>query len=146
MTGLVKPSERFRQEIEPALADYQAASPPSERLANNLAKAIDHHLEWTFSYYEKVDASRLFGAKALPDFKSEMFKQCPSLRMMSDLSDSAHHRFLTRTPSQPLPLRTVENSTDAYRVVAGELWVPRYHERFLPAAIAAVDFWRHWQD
>ena len=52
MTGLVKPSERFRQEIEPALADYRAGSLPSERLANNLAKAIDHHLEWTFSYYE----------------------------------------------------------------------------------------------
>jgi hypothetical protein len=146
MTGLVKPSERFRQEIEPAMADYRAGSLPSERLANNLAKAIDHHLEWTFSYYEKVDPSRLFGAKNVPQFKNEMFKQCPSLQMMWDLSDSARHRFLTRKPPQPLPPRIIESSTDAYSVVDGELWVPPYGQKFLPAAIAAVDFWQHWQD
>jgi hypothetical protein len=48
-SGLTKPSERFIEEIEPALADY-IKEPLSERLANNLARAIDHHLDWTFDY------------------------------------------------------------------------------------------------
>jgi hypothetical protein len=37
MVNLIKPSERFHQQIEPALDEYD---PLSERLANGLARAI----------------------------------------------------------------------------------------------------------
>ena len=51
---LIKPSDQFRREIEPALDDY-LKDVGSERLANNLARAIDHQVDWTFEYYKKVD-------------------------------------------------------------------------------------------
>jgi hypothetical protein len=99
-SGLTKPSERFIEEIEPALADY-IKEPLSERLANNLARAIDHHLDWTFDYYRKVDPSRLNGAGDEKSFRRQLFPQCSQLRMMNDLSDAAHHRFLTRSNDSP---------------------------------------------
>jgi hypothetical protein len=57
-----------------------------------------------------------------------------------------HLQGARRKPPQPLPPRIIESSTDAYSVVDGELWVPCYGQKFLSAAIAAVDFWQHWQD
>ena len=37
--GLIKPSEQFQQEIQPALDDY-LKTPLSERLAKNLARVL----------------------------------------------------------------------------------------------------------
>ena len=113
--GLTRPSERFIQEIEPALAEYNKG-PLSERLANNLARAVDHHLDWTFDYYRKVDPSRLNGAGDEKSFRRQLLQQCSQLQIMNDLSDAAHHRFLTRPNN---PSRIVDTST----VTAGA-WLP----------------------
>jgi hypothetical protein len=48
--GNTKPSERFATEVEPALAEYRA-DPTNQRRANDLARAIDHQLDWTYQYY-----------------------------------------------------------------------------------------------
>jgi hypothetical protein len=138
--GLTKPSERFSQEIEPALADY-INGPRSERLANNLARAIDHHVDWTFDYYSKVDPSRLKGAGDVKSFRRQLLQQCSELQIVNDLSDAAHHRFLTWPNNPP---RIVDTSTAAY-VDAGALYVQNFGP-FLPAATNAVDFWRLWKD
>jgi hypothetical protein len=140
--GLTKPSERFRQEVEPALAEYRL-DPLSERLANNLARALDHHAEWTFAFYRDVDSSRLCGATNEKSFRRQLLSQCPELQMMNDLSDAAHHRFLTWPNDPP---RVIDTSTAAYSIQAGELHVPNYHATFSSAATKAVDFWRKWKD
>ena len=57
---LIKPSENFPEEIEPALAEY-LKDPRCKRLANNLARAVDHHLTWTYEYYTEVNPTRLSG-------------------------------------------------------------------------------------
>ena len=49
MNSLTSPSARFQSEIEPAWKEY-LSDPLVERKANNLARAIDHHLDWTFKY------------------------------------------------------------------------------------------------
>jgi hypothetical protein len=112
--GLIKPSERFRQEIQPALDDYLKEL-GSERLANNLARAIDHQVDWTFEYYEQTDPRRLNGAKDEKSFRRQLLGQCPELAIMNDLSDAAHHRFLNR-PSNPA--RVTVTSSAAYSVQA----------------------------
>ena len=140
--GLIKPSERFLGEVEPALSEY-IKDPLSERRANILATAVDHHLDWTFEYYRTVDPSRLGGAVNIKSFRQQLFSQCSQLRMMNDLSAAAHHRFLTWTNDPP---RTVDISTAAYKVDEGALCVPNFETRFLPAATQAVDFWRVWKD
>jgi hypothetical protein len=142
MNNLRKPSERFRQIIEPALMDYQR-EPVSERLANNVARDIDHHLDWTFEYYQRVDRSRLLGATNVGDFRRQVFALCAPLRMMNDLSDAAHHRFLTVKRDPP---RVVATSTAAYVTSGDTLHVDGYAQPFLPAAIEAVKFWRAWPD
>jgi hypothetical protein len=48
-----KPSETFRLFIEPAYDEY-IRNPLSERLANVLAAALDHQVDWTFNYYEQL--------------------------------------------------------------------------------------------
>jgi hypothetical protein len=138
--GLTKPSERFSHEIEPALADY-IKNPLSQRLANNLARAVDHHVDWTFEYYKTVDPSRLYGTSDEKSFRRKLLRQCPQLQTMNDLSDAAHHRFLTRQNDPP---RTVVTSTAAYSAKAGALYVRE--SPFLLAATKAVDFWRAWKD
>jgi hypothetical protein len=90
----------------------------SERLANNLARAIDYQTDWTFDYYKATDPSRLVGATDVKSFRRKLLPQCEPLQMMNDLSDVAHHRFLNR-PSDPP--RVVEASTAAYSVKAGAL-------------------------
>ena len=139
---LIKPSENFREEIEPALAVY-LNDPLSKRLANNLARAVDHHLTWTFEYYKDVDPSRLSGSSNEKEFRRQLISQCPELRIMNDLSDAAHHRFLRR-PNDP-PRATVA-STAAYSTEAGELYVTDHKAPFFRAAVKAVDFWRGWED
>jgi hypothetical protein len=106
--GLIKPSEQFQRQIQPALDDY-LRDPGSERLANNLARAVDHQVDWTFEYYKQNNPSRLNGASDVRSFRRQLLKQCPELQMMNDLSDAAHHRFLT-WPSDP-PRITVESSS-----------------------------------
>jgi hypothetical protein len=96
----VTPSVRFPTDIAPALVDYKA-SPLSERLANNVARAVDHHLEWTHVYYLEGDPSRLLGATELKDFRLHLFSTCRELQMMWDISDAAHHRILTRRSIPP---------------------------------------------
>jgi hypothetical protein len=142
MKGVRMPSERFHQEIEPALDEYRKDR-LSERLANGLARAIDHQSDWTFAYYKQVDPSRLNGAKDEKAFRRQLFKRCSELRMMNELSDAAHHRFLDR-PSDPP--RAVTASTAAYSLKDGELYVPKHETHFLPAANKAFDFWRDWED
>jgi hypothetical protein len=141
-SGLIKPSEQFNQEIAPALDDY-IKNPLSERLANSLARAIDHQLAWTFEYYNAIDPSRLYGAKNEKALRVTLSSDCEELRMMNDLSDAAHHRFLTRKNDPP---RIVEASTSAYYVEAGALYVRKYNRPFLPSATTATDFWRRWKD
>ena len=112
MGSLLKPSERFRSEVDPAFKEYLSES-LSERRANNIARALDHHLDWTYEYYARGDRSRLPGDCSLATFRQEAFASCPALQMMHDLSDASHHRFLTR---QSKPPRTVEVSSAAYAV------------------------------
>jgi hypothetical protein len=58
---LTKPSETFRREIEPVFAAY-LKDPLSERLANDVARVTDHHVDWLFAYYQRTDTARLNGA------------------------------------------------------------------------------------
>ena len=108
--GLIKPSEQFQQEIQPALDDY-LKDPLSERLAKNLARAIDHQVDWTFEYYQKNDRSRLNGARDVKSFRRQLVTQCSELQIMNDLSDAAHHRFLTWPNNPP---RVVVQSSAAF--------------------------------
>jgi hypothetical protein len=144
MGALLKPSERFRSEVDPAFKEYLSDS-LSERRANNIARALDHHLDWTYEYYARGDRSRLPGDGSLATFRQNAFASCPVvLQMMHDLSDASHHRILTR-PSKPS--RIVVVSSAAYAVQdCGELWVNGYETPFLPAARTAVEFWKHWPD
>ena len=141
-TDLLPPSAKFQSEIVPALDDY-LADPLSERKANNLARALDHHLDWTFEYYARGDRSRLMGATDLPGFRRMLFAQCSSLRMMWDLSDAAHHRFLDRPAT---PARVVVTSSAAYDLQGSALLVPDYGRPFQDAVSQAVEFWRRWPD
>jgi hypothetical protein len=138
----LKPSENFREEVEPALAEY-LKNPRSKRLANNLARAVDHQLTWTFEYYKTVDPTRLSGSSNEKEFRRNLISQCPELRMMNDLSDAAHHRVLTWPNNPP---RVTVASTAAYSIEAGELYVTDYKAPFRPAALNSVDFWRRWKD
>jgi hypothetical protein len=88
MVDLIKPSERFHQEIEPALDEYRK-DPLSERLANGLARAVDHRSDRTFAYYKQVDPSRLNGARDEKASRRELFKRCSELQMMNELSGAA---------------------------------------------------------
>ena len=145
---LIKPSDQFRREIEPALDDY-LKDVGSERLANNLARAIDHQVDWTFEYYKKVDPCRLNGAKEPKSFRRQLLPQCPELAIMNDLSDAAHHRFLDR-PNDPA--RITVTSTAAYSPVHSgqsdgvQLYIQATETPFLSVARKAVDFWRQWKD
>lgn len=140
MVALLKPSEVLKTEIEPAFAEYLAEH-LNERRAKYVAQTIDHHLVWTYEYYERIDKSRLLNASSLKAFRSELFRRCPELRIMWDISDAAHHRFLTRRIK-----RVVTTASDAFAVRADELWIQGYDLPFLRAAAAAVKFWRSWPD
>jgi hypothetical protein len=74
MGALLKPSEMFRAEIEPAFAEYRADR-LSERRAKYVARAIDHHLDWTHAYYKSVDRSRV--PHKLWDFPLRSFRTMP---------------------------------------------------------------------
>lgn len=141
MPDLTPPSEIFAAEVQPAYQDF-AADPLSERHAKNAARAVDHHLDWTFEYYDRTDQSRLLGAETLGGFRETIFGNCTELRMMNDISDAAHHRFLTRRVES----RTVFTSTDSFVADIEELVVNNYNEPFLPALTTAVNFWRDWPD
>lgn len=142
MYAVVRPSERFAAEIQPALSEYEA-QPANERLAVNLARAVDHHLEWTFKYYCEGDRTRLSGAHSLAAFRQQMLGLCPELRMMWDISDAAHHRFLTVPATPP---RIVKSATASFSTRGAELWVQNYGRPFRASAHKAVEFWRHWRD
>ena len=145
--GLIKPSEQFQQEIQPALDDY-LKNPRSERLAKNLARAIDHQVDWTFEYYQQNDPSRLNGARDVKSFRRQLVTQCSELQIMNDLSDAAHHRFLTWPNNPP---RVVVQASAAFSLQSPtgggsvQLYISTYGP-FLPAATKAVAFWRNWQD
>jgi len=126
MSSLTKPSEMFQRDVEPALDDY-LKEPLSERRANILAAALDHHLDWTYEYLKAGDQTRL----GLKDFRRSRIAECPDLQMMNDLSDSKHHRVLDRNNDPP---RTVKLSTAAYKVENGQLHVPQYGKAFEPSA------------
>lgn len=140
MIALLKPSEVFKKEIEPAFEEYLAEQ-LNERRARYVARAVDNQLDWTYEYYDRVDRSRLFNVSNLKLFRSELFSRCPELRIMWDISDSAHHRFLTRKIE-----RVVATASDAFDVRADKLWVQGCNVPFLPTAAAAVRFWRLWPD
>jgi hypothetical protein len=123
--------------------DEYFADPLNERKADGLARAIDHHLDWTFEYYDRGDQSRLMGATTVSEFRQKLFALCPELRMMWDLSDAAHHRILDRPAT---PERVVVVSSMAYSTQDGTLFVPNYDRPFCDAVPQAVDFWRRWHD
>jgi hypothetical protein len=139
---LTKPSETFRQEIEPVFAAY-LKEPLSERLANDVARVTDHHVDWLFAYYQRTDTARLNGSTNVKAFRQSLLPHCPELRMMNDLADAKHHRFLTRPNT---PHRIVDTSTAAYAVQSGVLHVNGYNVPFPPAATNVVEFMRNWQD
>ena len=72
-----------------------------------------------------------------------LLSECEELRMMNDLSDAAHHRFLTRPNILP---RIIDPSHGCDLIEAGKLHVRKYEKPFLPAAVKAVDFLRNWKD
>src|SRR5262245_47318955 len=125
-TDLLPPSAKFQSEILPAAEEY-LADPLNERRANNLARAIDHHLDWTFEYYFHGDRSRLMGSTTLQEFRQKLIALCPELQMMWDLSDAAHHRFLTRPAT---PARVVVTSSMAYSLQGDALRVAGYDRPF----------------
>jgi len=141
MSELTKPSEIFRENVEPALNEY-LQNPLSKRHANNLAAALDRHLEWTCKYYEQVNPSRLNGA-TLASFRSDLLNQNRPLHVMSDLADAADHRFLTYRRNPP---RVVTSSTAAYYEEAGILYVQGFNSPFQSEARQAFEFWRNWRD
>ena len=132
----------FRETVEPALKEYLEVQ-LSERRANILAEALDAHLEWTYEYYERTDPSRLDGAATLRSFRTDLLKKHRPLHVMSDLADSARHRFLDRPRNPP---RLVTSSTAAYYVEAGVLHVQGFKSPFASEARQAVEFWRDWRD
>jgi len=142
MTKWTKPSDRFKQDLEPALADY-TNDPLCERKANILASAIDRHCDWTYVYLRDTNPSRLGDAKNEKQFLRQLLPQCQPLQIMNELSDAYHHRELTK-PSNPA--RLITESTAAYSVQDGALHIQKWKKPFLPEAITAVDFWRNFKD
>jgi hypothetical protein len=141
MSGLTKPSERLRENVEPAVSEY-VQNPLSRRQANALAGALNDHLEWTYKYYQQVNPSRLDGA-TLRSFRTDLLKQHRALQAMSDLADAARHRYLDRAHDPP---RVVTLSTAAYYVEAGVLHVQGFNSPFQSEARRAFEFWRGWRD
>lgn len=138
---MLKPSEIFQNEVLPAYSDFKT-HPLDERLAKNAARAVDHHLDWVYEYYKINNQARLLGHKKLKPFRQEVFKSCGELKIMWDISDAAHHRFLTRD----LHLRTVTTSTNSFTVKDEVLIVQGYKVRFIDALDVAVKFWQSWPD
>ena len=141
MTKWMKPSDRL-QEVELALADYKS-DPLSERKANILASAIDHHVDWTYVYLSDTHPSRIGGAKNEKQFLRQLLPRCPQLQIMNELSDAYHHRHLDQPSNPP---RVITESTAAYSVLNGALHIQRWDKPFLSEAITAVDFWRNLKD
>jgi hypothetical protein len=137
MSKLTKPSEIFRQRVEPAYSDY-LQNPLSERHANTLAGVVNAQIEWTYNYLKEVDSSRLNGA-TLKSFRTTLLTQHPALHVMGDLADADCHRLLDRAHNPP---RMVTSSTAAYYQEAGVLYVSGFDTPFPSAAEQAVCFWR----
>jgi len=140
--SLTKPSEVFASRVQPALDNY-LAGPKDERLANNLAEAINNQVGWSFAYYLENDRSRLSGSTTPTEYRLKAFDECPATKMMWDLADANKHRFLTR--QQPVP-RTVTSSTAAFSIRNNELWVNEYNKAFLPEATAAMEYLKRQPD
>jgi hypothetical protein len=86
---LLKPSETFVRDVQPACRDY-LADPFNGRFANAAASAIDRHLDQVFEYHKKTDKSRLFGDGSHRAFRAALFSRCPALKAMWKLSSGAH--------------------------------------------------------
>jgi hypothetical protein len=141
MNGYLKPSEVFASDVWPAYEEYRA-DPLSERRAMNAASAIDHHLDWTFEYYSRVDPSRLIGRSTHSEFRDALFGECRPLRIMWEISDASHHRFLEPRKVQ----RRVTAATDAFVEINNELWIVPYKLPFLRTLETAVAYWQRWLD
>ena len=141
MSGLTKPSERLRENVEPAVSEY-LQNPLSKRHANALAGALNDHLEWTYKYYQQVDDPRFNGA-TLRSFRTDLLKQHQSLHVMSDLADAAQHRFLDHSRNPP---RVVTSSTAAYYSEGGILHVQGFKSPFRSEAEQAIEYWRNQPD
>jgi hypothetical protein len=142
MGGLTtKPSEIFRQRVEPAYSDY-LRDPLSGKYANTLAGALDAHLEWTYKHLNEVDPSRLNGA-TLGSFREGLLTEHQALHVMCDLAVIAKYRVADRDHKPP---RVVTLSTDAYYEKEGVLYVNHFHTPFASEAGHAVEFWRKWPD
>ena len=137
-----KPSEIFRQRVEPAYSDY-LQNPLSEYHANNLAEALNNQVEWTYKYLKAVDPHRLHFDATLGSFRTDLLTQHRPLHVMSDLADAAQHRELT---FERKPARVVTLSTDAYYEKEGVLYVKHFDTPFPSAAGQAFEFWRKWPD
>ena len=143
MSGLTtKPSEIFRQRVEPAYSDY-LKNPLSEYHANNLAVALNNQVEWTYKYLKEVDPHRLHFDATLGSFRTDLLTQHRALHVMSDLANTDKHRELD-WPSKPP--RVVTRSTDAYYEKDGVLYVNGFHTPFPTEAGQAVEFWRNVPD
>jgi hypothetical protein len=136
-----KPSEIFRQRVEPAYSEY-LQNPLSEYHANNLAEALNNQVEWRYKYLAEVDPARLSGA-TLKSFRTDLLTNNRPLHVMRDLADAARHRELDRAQEPP---RIVTLSTDAYYEEAGVLHVQGFHTPFPSEAGQAFKFWRNLSD
>jgi len=137
-----KPSEIFRQRVEPAYSDY-LQNPRSEYHANNLAGALNYHLEWTYKYLKAVDPQRLHFDATLGSFRTDLLTQHRPLHVMCDLADAAQHRELE---FERKPARVVTLSTDAYYEKDGVLHVQGFNTPFQTEAEQAIEFWRNLSD
>jgi len=137
-----KPSEIFRQRVEPAYSDY-LQNPLSEYHANNLAEALNNQVEWTYKYLKAVDPHRLHFDATLGSFRTDLLTQHRPLHVMSDLADAAQHRELE---FERKPARVVTLSTDAYYEKDGVLYVNGFHTPFSSEAGQAIEFWRNQSD
>ena len=137
-----KPSEIFRQRVEPAYSDY-LQNPLSEYHANNLAEALNNQVEWTYKYLKAVDPHRLHFDATLGSFRTDLLTQHRPLHVMSDLADAAQHRELE---FERKPARVVTLSTDAYYEKDGVLYVMGFDVPFSSAAGEAREYWLNFPD
>ena len=143
MSGLTtKPSEIFRQRVEPAYSDY-LQNPLSEYHANNLAEALNNQVEWTYKYLKAVDPQRLHFDATLGSFRTDLLTQHRPLHVMSDLADAARHRELE---FERKPARIVTRSTDAYYEKEGVLYVKGFDTPFASEAAQAFEYLRNLPD
>ncbi len=141
MSTLTKPSVRYHEYVQPQCEEF-LNDPFARWKADNAAKALNEHLEWTYKYVQQHDPSRLPGDGSITEFREEVFSHCPEARTMWDLADAAKHRFLTRNAA----VRIVRSSSDAYDEEEDGLAVPGYDVNMSNVVRRGMTYWENWED